>query len=751
MVKTGIIQWNFIFRSLIGAAAVFVMVFAAPYYTLARAPFLISAVCILVIVSKRGKTSGVELGVLAVVATLTLTTLLSVEPHRSWVWTYAVGCGLVLLLLSRQVMNRWLTASQLLLGLLGSSVLYQIILTGNLVNWVREYRLLFPGESVPLTAFRFDMGNSWAAYLIPVIMLQLGLFFSIRKSWARWLLAAGVIWSLVLFYFCSSRGGMIGLGAALVCFAVVEWRAIQEWIQPVWQMLARRKWLLVSLGLMVLVGAAAGSWVLFRAIESHPTHATFGLGSRAGFWIPAWQAFLESPVWGNGFFTEVGYYLATISAPPDGLYYISHNLYLDILEGMGLVGAAAAGGLIIAMWRGLRRARGAILKQTQDNPYQQTRGARALTMAALPVVVGFLVHSLFDTLYLLPLVTIPVVGSTMAFDDNRLKWRLPAAQLVAGLVLILAWGLYFVQQPYLSAINKAGMEGWQQTAEGLDQSVERLSLSPLLQREAGYAWAELAALGDSAALEKAILRFEAAAENDPNFALNWLNLGALQRASGDLDGSRASLETASEKAWKWGLAWLNLGVVCEQQGDESCARQAYLRALELEPDWTSDPYWQGNPLRMSVSAAAKAEQTGSGSLEPLPMEEAIQQPYTQPVLKTAEEKIRTGKLDDAERLLKLAPMLFVRRESELIELHWLEAELAAAQGDFALAAELGLAAREEFETNRLNDSIAAGVNLYGSGIYQLPTLGIDLVPQVTWMEYPGDWQNRMAQLSSWQE
>jgi len=129
----------------------------------------------------------------------------------------------------------------------------------------------------------------------------------------------------------------------------------------------------------------------------------------------------------------------------------------------------------------------------------------------------------------------------------------------------------------------------------------------------------------------------------------------------------------------------------------------------------------------------------------------IRQGYAGPVLVTAGDKIANGSLDDAERLLKLAPMLFVRNERELVELHWLEVELAAARGNTAMAVELGQAARQEFVDNRLNDAIAAGLYVYGPGIYQLPTLGIDLVPQVTWMQYPGDWQERLQKLEGWQE
>lgn len=753
MVKTGSIQWNFVFVSTAGILLTAFAVLAAPYYNIGGAPVLLTIAAAILLLG-RGKPRMVDLAVLAMIGALALTTISSIEIHRSWVWLSGIGGGLISLLASRDVVRRWLPVEILLAGLLVGGLVFQITLTGRLLSWIREWHTLFPEAGIPLLSFRFDNGNDKAGFLIPLILILLGLFFTTRLKWARWLLAAGVMWSLVLFYFCSSRGGMVGLGAAGLTFVIAERRVIGQWLAPAWKVLARRRWLVAVLGLAVLGGAAAGGWVLFQAIESHPTHAAFGIGSRAGFWLPAWDAFLRSPVWGNGIFTEAGFYLDTISVPPDGFYYHAHNMYLDILQGMGLIGAAAAGGLIVALWRGLRRARVTALRQAQDNALKQNQSARVLTMAPLPALAGFLAHSLFDSLYWLPMVSIPLVvmfGAALAFDEQKLKIKLPAAQITAVLVLVLAWGLYFVQQPYLSAFNNAGVMGWQQTAEGFDQAVKRLPMSPLLQREAGYAWAELAAQGDTAALEKAILRFEAAAENDPNFALNWLNLGSLQREAGDLTGSRASLETASEKAWKWGLAWLSLGEVCEQQGDEGCARQAYLKALEREPDWTSDPYWQESPLRASTSAAAKAAQSGSESPGPLVMEKAIQQPYMLPVLKTAEEKIRTGELDDAERLLKVAPMLFVGRETELIELHWLEAELAAAKGDTDLAAELGLLARVEFETNRLNDAIAAGVYVYGPGIYQLPTLGIDLVPQVTWMEYPGDWQDRMAQLSSWQE
>jgi len=272
-----------------------------------------------------------------------------------------------------------------------------------------------------------------------------------------------------------------------------------------------------------------------------------------------------------------------------------------------------------------------------------------------------------------------------------------------------------------------------------------------LNQEAGPAYAELAASGTGGEIEKAIGFYKAAATHDPNFAVTWVNLGALQRSAGDLEGSRESLETAVVKADRWGLAWLNLGESCEILDDEACARNAYMKALALHPSWTADPYWQSSSLRQSAMKAANATAYNQAPGEPLTMEEVIRQDYLQPVLGTIRVKIKSGELKDAERLLNLTPYFFIRNDSEKVELAWLTAELAAAKGNRTLAVELGVEARNKYEQNKLNDGNVAGIFVYEQDIYQLETLRIFLVPQVTWMQYPGEWQTRMAELKSWQE
>jgi tetratricopeptide (TPR) repeat protein len=228
--------------------------------------------------------------------------------------------------------------------------------------------------------------------------------------------------------------------------------------------------------------------------------------------------------------------------------------------------------------------------------------------------------------------------------------------------------------------------------------------------------------------------------------MNYLNLGMLKLAAGDVSGARSALETATVKAPRWNQAWLNLGAVCEAAGDADCAAEAYARALTLAPAWKSDPYWQVNGLRAEAAKGITLKAASVGT-----MESVVRQSYARPVLDLAEVRLAAGQLDEAEQLLKLAPLMFQGYESDLVDAKWLAAELAAGRGQRAEAAALGREARQMFVDFKMDDVMATGLYVYAPWIYLLPWQGIDLVPQAVWMQYPGDWSQRMEELKTWQE
>jgi O-antigen ligase len=84
---------------------------------------------------------------------------------------------------------------------------------------------------------------------------------------------------------------------------------------------------------------------------SHPTHGDF-LISRADFWPVALKMFSDSPVVGKGLATYPSFRLGVFSYPPDPFFLHSHNQYLDVLGGAGLVGI----GVLVILLFGMLKA-----------------------------------------------------------------------------------------------------------------------------------------------------------------------------------------------------------------------------------------------------------------------------------------------------------------------------------------------------------------------------------------------------------
>jgi tetratricopeptide (TPR) repeat protein len=79
------------------------------------------------------------------------------------------------------------------------------------------------------------------------------------------------------------------------------------------------------------------------------------------------------------------------------------------------------------------------------------------------------------------------------------------------------------------------------------------------------------------------------AEN-PELAGPLLNLGLAHARDGDEVGARALLERAGTVCSRCGPVWNQLGVLDRQQGRFADAEQAYLSAIELEPEYAPAYY-----------------------------------------------------------------------------------------------------------------------------------------------------------------
>jgi hypothetical protein len=77
---------------------------------------------------------------------------------------------------------------------------------------------------------------------------------------------------------------------------------------------------------------------------------------------------------------------------------------------------------------------------------------------------------------------------------------------------------------------------------------------------------------------------------------------------GDLEAAVQAYRSGSLAAPDWFFFPLQIAEIEELRGAEAAAREAYLHALSLWPDWAPLDYWQGTDLRRSVFS------TGGSSL-----------------------------------------------------------------------------------------------------------------------------------------
>jgi len=123
--------------------------------------------------------------------------------------------------------------------------------------------------------------------------------------------------------------------------------------------------------------------------------------------------------------------------------------------------------------------------------------------------------------------------------------------------------------------------------------------------------AQLASWKDSEALFA-----RAAAVTTGNFVAH-VNLGAVLREKGDLDGSKVHLEEATRIAPGYAKAWYQLGMTLAAAGQAAGAEDAYRRALDLDPQNAEIHFDRGVLLSEQGRAdAAIAEFAEASRLDP---------------------------------------------------------------------------------------------------------------------------------------
>jgi tetratricopeptide (TPR) repeat protein len=695
--------------------------------------------------------TGLEWPLVAFVVSQWLAVATSLRPRLGLEWAAGLLAWSVLLWLLHDVLTRGWARRYVVQALLLCAALLAVHGLAAAGQWYLGW--LAAGQ-LPPVAFRYvgllGHANLTACVLNLLLPVIIGQALESRRGWAQLGLVALTTAMLLTEYLTSSRAGWLACAAALATLAVLwalrgDLRRYWPGWQARWQ--ALRCGGQVLAGVVVAAGGAAAAWLLIRQSQ-HITHGSL-FQSRQEFWGAAWQLFQRQPLTGAGPELFPWYYTATVSIPPGFLAPHAHSLLLQVLSGSGLVGLAALAWLAVAaalrLWRQWR-----------------ANGQSLLTASLLAALVGFGVQHLFDYLLGTPitaflLITVaalalaPLPGPAPSVAPRRLPIWLPVICLVTA-VGVFAFALR-AEAHNAAGLELAGSGQWAAAAERFEAAAHADPALDLYVQAAAYAWVR------AGQVDRALPLWAEAVQMDPYWAALPATIAVLTRDPAEMQAALALAPNSD-------LLALNAGALAEAHQDPAGAQAAYRRALNLRPASAAALFWQQTALRLTVLQAWKAARPvdrsalaqGEAALEHGAAQEALawfQQARAaapasnQPYAGLARAYWALGDKTQAAAALDAGLQIPVATTAETLPLRLLAGEVAAAQGDQALAQ-----AHFEVVFSAISEYTLLGPGTYGYPqrswyVYHRAALPSDLVPQFVRADITAAMDADFATLASW--
>ena len=379
-----------------------------------------------------------------------------------------------------------------------------------------------------------------------------------------------------------SRGAWLGMFTALGLLIILLLRhhemlsvsRLKSWWQQL-PILYRRFSMLIIL--MVLVVSIIAGALLINSFSISARRPEL----RTRLWNSALVQFAEKPITGQGFYTFGRDYGLSISIPPEQSHAHAHSVPLNIMAEMGLIGLGA---FIITGMSVFRL----ILHRWQEVDGEE----RLIWIPSIATLVGFGVHHLFDLPSMMPVVALvgllvlvtvcdpfdPEPVDNKLIDENKPEsqpavWfnRLPTIGMIVVLAGLFVSGLWSsgVYQDYLNAMrisfrqsdertDTEVLDDYRKTVNLLDGVIAQDPLMPIYHQQQAFVWGLIAESGDNEAIQNGIKVYQQFLSLEPNHAISWANLSALQWQSGDSDSATQSIDRAIQLAPSYQLFQKNL-------------------------------------------------------------------------------------------------------------------------------------------------------------------------------------------------
>jgi tetratricopeptide (TPR) repeat protein len=608
-------------------------------------------------------------------------------------------------------------------------------------QWYAQWLAASPGNWIPDISFRLAAPNVQAWNMNIIIMLAVSRAVYSQKMLNRialWGLAAA---ALGLVFLTSSRGGWLACAAGLGVIAVLEATHRRAQIHKLWAWIKSRWWVLVALILVAVILVAAAVWI-FARISANPTHASI-LDARAEYWPPAWQAFLQHPVTGLGLFTFNNVLLQAHSSPPFGIYLHAHSLWFNTLAETGVLG-------FLVLLAGIFFLGRALILRIKD-PSQKVN--RPVIFASAAALTAASVHSCFDTIigkslgsWALAFTLGLAVGVGLVRQERRRIF------ILGGLVLFLSWLPVFWSAAMSRGAALMGQGDYASAVSSFQVAEQMNPDNAAVQQQLGLAYAYYATQADAGLQNEALYHLYQATQLDPDWSLNYLNLGMVEISLGQYAQALDDLNQAVTLAPQSPLPYLNLGYAYELNSDPENAAQSYRQYLDIRPQDALAAFWSGSEVRSEVLAAWQAEHPAgqTASLEQLRDTLTDYPNEASSYVNLAAALVNAGEWQEARQMLLISRLVYARTPEVRLQADWLLAEIAARNEDYVTAVTLGESALQGYLSSGVDGPGGSLGMYYSRSAFRTPVMQAELVPQVITIGLNDLWTERAETLSAWQ-
>jgi O-antigen ligase len=539
--------------------------------------------------------------IVACLGSLAISTAFSREPRVSLEYlAYAVVLAALYLLLVRLFANAFFRERIVTLFEMLFFAIAGLYIASVIGGWIEWWQLA--GLGIPPLRPGFDgltYGNPSAALTMVVLLAVpvLGAHGGAARQSAIVAALVGVVIATVAVM-SGSRAGWFALGltvvAALITVAAVP--ALRRQALDAIRSTIGSQPAVIWLPIVILL-------IEFVVITPALLQRVFGGGEslRLTYAVASIRMFIQSPLVGTGPGTWVIQHPGAIRAgEPEDYVPHAHNVEVQTLAELGIVGTVAGIVLLATVLRLLRRSAGS------DDPV-----LRRWSWVGAAGLGYFFLHQLLDFYANMPAflfaAAIPIAyldarapGSGESEERPRIRLPGPARRIAtsigAGLVAACLTGLAVQEIPAIrndTAVASADRGDWPAAAEAARDAVATDPAIAPYQFTAGLA---ASATGDHLA---AAQYFEAVvAQADLPEA--WLNLAAEQADLGDDAAARESIERAMRIGRQRPAIAMAAGELVLRLGDRAAAVDGLTAAVEARPSLAADSWWQSDPTRSGL-------------------------------------------------------------------------------------------------------------------------------------------------------